>query len=182
MSAEADDIIFALGTNPTTASYFNPEDHFSIVSSTDLKTWTVVTNVNSGIPGSVHVWVPEWYVEGGVARVLANIDIGEKKNFRPYIFTAENSSLTSWSGPVDMGIGAPGKNRIDTVMVKSGGTYHVFTKENYTLHATSSSKTGPWTWVGTGDWAGWGNELEGPSIVKVGSTWRIFMDPMHAPG
>lgn len=171
-------------TNPQTASCCGPENHFSIASSPDLKTWTAVTTVPAGVTGAVHVWAPEWYIEGGVARVIANIDtLNNDSDFKPYIYTAQNSALTLWSGPTDMNIG---KNHIDTFMVKSGSTYHVFTKDEtprYIVHATSSSMTGPWTWVGTGNWAGWGSGLEGPTIVQLDNgTWRMYLDPQSAAG
>jgi hypothetical protein len=64
--------------------------------------------------------------------------------------------------------------------VKSGSTYHAFTKQEttkYIEHATATSLNGPYTFVGTGNWSGWGQPLEGQSIVQLDNgTWRIYLD------
>ena len=77
-----------------------------------------------------------------------------------------------------------GPNYIDTYIVKSGGTYHAFSKNEttkYIEHATATSLTGPYTWVGTGNWAGWGSGLEGPALVRLPDhRWRIYFDNYSA--
>jgi hypothetical protein len=167
-------------TDPTTASCCNPEDHFGIAVSSDLIHWTDLTTVKAGVPAVSRVWAPEWFVEGdGAIRIIANIDTGnELPDFQPYVFTAENSALTSWSGPTALGIGA---DYIDTYVAKLGSTYHAFIKSEttrYIEHATAPSLTGPWTFVGKGDWAGWGSGLEGPAIVQLDNgQYRMYVDP-----
>jgi MYXO-CTERM domain-containing protein len=78
---------------------------------------------------------------------------------------------------VPLGIGP---NYIDTFVVKVGALYHAFTKNEttkYIEHATSDALTGPWTFVGKGDWAGWGSGKEGPALFQLESgEWRLFMD------
>jgi MYXO-CTERM domain-containing protein len=166
-------------TDPMTASCCNPEDHLGIAVSTDLIHWTDLATVKAGVPAVSRVWAPEWFVEGGVVRIIANIDTGsELPDFQPYIFTAEDGTLTSWSAPTVMGIGA---DYIDTFVAKLGATYHAFVKNDltrYLEHATAPSLTGPWTFVGKGDWAGWGSGMEGPAIVQLDDgMFRMFVDP-----
>jgi hypothetical protein len=64
--------------------------------------------------------------------------------------------------------------------LKVGSTYHAFAKNEttrYCEHATATNLTGPWTFVGTGNWAGWGSGMEGPAVVQLDDgTWRIYMD------
>jgi MYXO-CTERM domain-containing protein len=167
-------------TNPQGAGCCGKEDHFSIASSTDLVQWSEVTTVPGAIPNLAHVWAPEWFVDGSGIHIIANMDTGNA-DFQPYIFTALDASLKSWSAPVPMGIG---KDYIDTFVLKVGSTYHAFVKDEATRfleHATATELTGPWTFVGKADWAGWGNGMEGPSIVKLDDgTWRMFMDPQQA--
>ena len=89
-----------------------------------------------------------------------------------------------------LGMGAPAKlngigpNYIDSFIVKVGGTYHDFTKNEttkYIEHATATSLTGPWRFVGTGNWAGWGSGLEGSALVQLpDGSWRIYFDQYTA--
>jgi hypothetical protein len=165
-------------TDPLTDDCCGKEDHFSIAASTDLVHWTNVTTVDAGVPGVAHTWAPEWYIEGSTVYVIANIDtLNTDSDFKPYLFTAMDSTLASWSAPVPLGFGP---NYIDTFVLKVGATYHAFAKNEttrYCEHATAPALTGPWTFVGTGDWAGWGSGMEGPAVVQLDDgTWRIFMD------
>ncbi|MGA7743819.1 MAG: glycoside hydrolase family 43 protein [Polyangia bacterium] len=169
-------------TDPETANCCTPEDHFGIAVSSDLINWTNLTTVSAGVADVSRTWAPEWFVEGdGTIRIIANIDTGnELPNFQQYVFTAQDSTLTSWSGPTELGIAT---NYIDTFIAKLGTTYHAFLKNDgtrYLEHATAENLTGPWTFVGTGDWAGWGSGLEGPAIVQLDDgQYRMYVDPQQ---
>lgn len=63
-------------TDPKAASCCNPEDHFGIAVSSDLTHWTDLTTVKAGVANVAHVWAPEWFVDDGVVKVIANIDTG----------------------------------------------------------------------------------------------------------
>lgn len=167
-------------TDPNSASCCNPEDHFGIAVSADLVHWSNVTSVAAGVPNVLHVWAPEWFIDGGVVRIIANIDTGHS-DFQPYFFTAKDSTLTAWSGPTALGIGA---DYIDTFVAKLGSTYHAFVKSELTRfleHATAKNLTGPWSFVGKDDWAGWGNGLEGPTIVRLDDgRYQMYVDPQKS--
>jgi hypothetical protein len=173
-----DGMYYVAYTDPLTDNCCGKEDHFSIAKSADLIHWINLTTVDAGVPGVAHTWAPEWYIEGGSVYVTANIDtLNTDSDFKPYLFTALDSTLTSWSAPVPLGFGP---NYIDTFVLKVGATYHAFAKNEttrYCEHATAPALTGPWTFVGTGDWAGWGSGMEGPAVLQLDDgTWRIFMD------
>ena len=174
---------YVVYTSPPYNDSYGKQSFCAIGVSSDLIIWKNVTTVSTaGIPGVAHTWAPEWFIDNGTIRFIVHCDTkNTDTDFKPYVFTATNSELTSWSGPVDMGIGI---NHIDGCVVKSGSTYHCFIKNEttrYLEHATASSLIGPWTWVGTGNWAGWGSGIEGPSIVKLpDGTWRMFIDPQAA--
>lgn len=160
----------------TVQSWTTNSTYFNIASSTDLLSWTHVASVNSGITNTQYVWAPEFYVEGSTVRVIATVaQTTCSACFRPYVYTAQNSGLSSWSGPVPMdGLGF---NHIDTFVVKSGSTYHGFVKNEttkYIEHWTSTtSLTSGWTSQGTLWTAGY----EGPSVIQMDDgTWRIYID------
>ncbi|MES1209004.1 MAG: family 43 glycosylhydrolase, partial [Pseudomonadota bacterium] len=168
-------------TDPLGAGCCGKEDHFSIARSADLTHWTQLTTVAGGVPGVAHVWAPEWFVDGATVTIVANMDtLNTDSDFKPYIFTATSPALTTWSGPTALGIGP---NYIDAFVMKTNGPYHVFAKNEsprYVAHATSAKMTGPWTFVGTGDWAGWGSGMEGPCVVPLDDgSWRIYLDGQH---
>ena len=159
----------------TVQSWTTNSTHFNIASSPDLVNWTHVTSVNSGVANTRFTWAPEFYVEGGTIRIIVSISQTTCSNcFRPYIFTAQNSSLSSWSGPVQMG--GLGYNYIDTYVVKSGSTYHAFTKNEtskYIEHWTSTSLTSGWSNQGQL----WSSGYEGPAVLRMSDgSWRIWID------
>jgi len=157
----------------TVQSWTTNSTYFAIASSTNLTNWTNVTTVPSGIANTKFTWAPEWFVEGSTVRIITSIGTTAGGDFRPYIYTAQNSALTSWSGPQSMGIGA---NTIDTFVVKSGSTYHAFVKDENTKfikRATASSLTGPWSSFTNMFTSGY----EGPSVIQMDDgTWRIYID------
>jgi hypothetical protein len=159
----------------TVQSWTTNSTYFNIASSPDLVNWTHVTSVNSGIANTRFTWAPEFYVESGTVRIIVSISQTTCSDcFRPYIFTAQNSSLTSWSGPAQMG--GLGYNHIDTYVVKSDSTYHAFTKNEtskYIEHWTSTSLTGGWGNQGQL----WSSGYEGPAVLRMSDgSWRIWVD------
>ena len=171
-------------TDPIGAGCCGKEDHFSVARSDDLVHWTNLTTVPGGVPGLAHVWAPEWFVDGGTVMIVANIDtLNTDSDFKPYLFTAQDQTLTTWSGPTPLGLGP---NYIDTFVLKTNGIYHAFLKNEttrYVEHATAAKVTGPWTFVGTGNWAAWGSGMEGPCVTALDDgTWRIFLDGQGAVG
>ncbi|MCX2946830.1 glycoside hydrolase family 43 protein [Lentzea sp. NEAU-D7] len=155
-------------------------DTIGFARSADYVTWTFLRNVRVGLNGATgSTWAPEWFKDsdGSVHVVYSASTAGTAGQFRPYRITATNADLSAWSSPVALGIPA---NFIDSFLVKVGGTYHNFLKNEttkYIEHATATSLNGPWTFVGTGNWAGWGSGLEGPALVRLpDGRWRIYFD------
>ena len=157
---------------------------FGVAKSTNLTTWTFVTNVNVNVPGTQLTWAPEFFIDGDKSvNVIVSLSPNPQSadtGFQPYKLTAKNAALTSWSGATALSGGFVGTNHIDTFIVRYSGLYHAFTKNEttkYIEHATATVLGGPYTFVGTGNWSGWGKTLEGPAVVHLdGGTWRIYMD------
>jgi hypothetical protein len=159
----------------TWQSWTTNSTYFAVARSTDLRNWTNIATVPSGISSTQNVWAPEFYIEGSTVRVIVSVrQTTNSSGFRPYVFTAQNSDLTSWSGPQQMG--GLGYNYIDTYVVKSGSTYHAFTKNESTKYIerwTSNSLTSGWARQGTL----WSSGYEGPSLVRLDNgQYRIYVD------
>ena len=152
--------------------------------STDHVNWTFLRTVTVGLNGATgSTWAPEWFkdTDGSVNVIFSASTGGTAGQFQPYKITATNGDLSAWSARTPIGIPA---NHIDTFVVKSGSTYHAFTKNEttkYIEHATAGALTGPWTFTGTGNWAGWGSGLEGPALVRLpNGSWRLYFDQYGA--
>lgn len=153
-------------------------------SSADRVNWTFFQNITLPVPASGSTWAPEWFKDsnGSINIIVSLSQNGTGGPFQPYRISAQNSALTSWSAPAVLS--GLGPNYIDTFLVKIGATYHAFTKNEttkYIEYATASSLTGPYTFVGQGNWAGWGNWVEGPALAQLDSgAWRIYFDGYSA--
>jgi hypothetical protein len=155
---------------------------FGIAYSTDLVGWTFLTTVPT-LANATSSWAPEWFVEDGAVHVIISISTTGNGsafgNFTPYLFTAKSEDLTTWDGGVKMTGIEP--NYIDTFVVRADATYHAFTKNEDAKvieHATASALGGPYTFVGKGDWTGWGGTpVEGPCLFQLANgTWRMLVD------
>ncbi|KIY72723.1 glycoside hydrolase family 43 protein [Cylindrobasidium torrendii FP15055 ss-10] len=160
--------------------------NFAIATSSDAQTWSLHATIStaSSTITPVNTWAPEFFkdTKTGKLNIVVSLSTGSYGPFLPYVFTASDSTLKNWSGPVVMsGISNAGLGYIDTFPVLLGNTYHIFTKaetngQKHIEHATASSLTGPYTFQQTGDFAGWG-QAEGPSVTQLSNgSYRIYMD------
>lgn len=156
-----------------------------IAKSHDLRHWDHVTDVDVGLAGVTNVWAPEWFKDsdGSVSIVVSMSKSGKDGPFAAYLLRATDVVAGKFSAPVAMA--GLGNNHIDTFLVKDGpvkdgDTYYAFTKNETTKTielASAKSLTGPWTIEKTGDWAGWGDWIEGPAVVRLPNNgWRIYFD------
>lgn len=161
----------------TLKSWTTTSASFAIASSPDLKTWTFRTEVPAQVTGVKDTWAPEWFKDtDGSVHLIVSIDTSDTQ-FKSYLYTASDDTLSKWNAPTPLGIGP---NYIDTFVVKIGTQYHAFSKNEtskYIEHATATALTGPWTFIGKNDWAGWGSGKEGPALFQLDSgQWRLLMD------
>lgn len=150
--------------------------NFAIASSTDMKSWTLLTTVStaSSVITPDNTWAPEFFLDpnDGSLNIVVSLSTGSYGPFLPYVYTATDDSLKNWSGPTVMsGVSNAGLGYIDTFPVYFNGEYHIFTKaesnnKKYIEHAVASALTGPYEFVQTGDFAGWG-QLEGPCVLQL---------------
>jgi hypothetical protein len=152
-------------------------DTIGFARSPDRVNWTFLRNYTVPIPGVRHTWAPVWFLDGGAVNVIVSLSTGG--DFTPHVMTAADPSLAQWS-PL-LPLAGLGPNYIDTTVILIDGQYHAFTKNEttkYVEHAVADNVAGPYTYVGTDDWAGWGAPREGQSLVRLpdGGGWRIYLD------
>jgi GH43 family beta-xylosidase len=149
--------------------------------SKDRTSWQFVANHTLPTPGLARTWAPEWFVDpvNGSVNIVVALDTANNSVFRPHLLTASDTSLLNWSLPKPLS-GLDRANYIDTFVVRHGGKYHAITKQEstkYLEHAVADRLAGPYTFTGTGDWAGWGSWREGPALVRLDNGgWRIYFD------
>ncbi|WSW80629.1 glycoside hydrolase family 43 protein [Streptomyces sp. NBC_00996] len=164
----------------TTHTWQDVSTTIGFARSSDRVNWSFLYDYTVPIGSLSRAWAPEWFVDSdGSVNIIVSCSVtSDEWIFTPYLLKATNSALTAWSSPVALsGIGA---NHIDTFIVKTGSTYHAFTKNEttkYIEYATASSLTGSYAIQRTGDWAGWGGTREGPALIQLDNGgWRIFFD------
>ncbi|AOS61054.1 glycoside hydrolase family 43 protein [Actinoalloteichus hymeniacidonis] len=153
--------------------------NFAIAVSNDLQSWQHLTTVSVPVAGIHNTWAPEFFVDpvNGSVNVIVSLGAEYRSSFRPYLFTALDSSLRRWGPPAAL----PGiePNYIDTFVTYHQGEYHAFAKnetDKRIEHAVAPRLGGPYEFVQTGDFAGWGR-AEGPAITELpDGRYRIYMD------
>jgi beta-galactosidase GanA len=152
--------------------------------SRDLESWEHVRDVTIPVEGVTNTWAPEWFrdADGKVHVVVSLSKNGRAGQFEPHYLTALDGGFARWSAP--RRLSGLGPNYIDTFILRDGGQLHAFAKNETTKfieHAVAPSIDGPWTVVGSGDWAGWGDKIEGPALAKLpDGAWRIWFDEYEA--
>ncbi|WP_168703240.1 glycoside hydrolase family 43 protein [Gordonia paraffinivorans] len=124
-------------------------------------------------PFTTKAWAPEFFVEGGRVHLVLSMSTGG--GFIPYVMTALDPGLRMWTPPVPiLSIGA---DHIDTTIVKVGGTYHAFVKnegKKTIEHAVAGSLHGPYRFVPIRNF---GRFVEGMAVVRLpNGNWRMYFD------
>lgn len=157
----------------------SPTDYIPIISSPDLINWTTVVELDTSTMGaaSPHSWAPEWFVDSddSVHLFMATGDTGAHKIYETH---PTNDAWTTWANLTEVtGTSFP-SDMIDPSVYKIDTTYNLFYKDdgtNYTCLATSNFLTSGYIVAETGDWAGFGTDSEGFSIVQLrNNSWRAF--------
>ncbi|MEV6274857.1 glycoside hydrolase family 43 protein [Nocardia sp. NPDC051832] len=151
--------------------------------SADRISWTHLYDYPVPVPRIEACWAPEWFVDGDVHVIVS---LGDGRRFVPYVLTAADSALRSWNAPTPMAGIEPGPldltsiGYIDTTVVRLDDRYYAFANNETTKYielAVAPTLLGPYTFLGTGDWAGWGTPREGQSLIRLpDGGQRIYFD------
>lgn len=161
---------------------------FGLAKSTDLQTWEFVDDIDVSSIGSVdQVWSPSWFQESGTndyTGLHLIIDVSTASTTGPFALYEThplNAAMTSWSAPVLI-TGTLPSNMIDGKIYQKPGdaNFYLWFKDETTTYigyAVSSSLTSGYAVVQSGNWAGWGNQIEGTSLFLIDeTTWRIYFE------
>lgn len=156
--------------------------------STGLITTIATIDWSSQISGLKACYSGEWFQEAsGTVHLFVPCSGGNSiNNMAIYETHALDTTLTTWSNPAAVTVNE--SNIYDPKVWLIDGTYYMWLSNQSTRYvelATASTLLGPYTMQLTGNWAGWGNNKEGPTMYSTGpSTWRlavesIFSTPNH---
>lgn len=152
-----------------------------------------ITGACSPNPTNCQVWAPEFvrnadgtfYDDGSgfpwiSVTICLNYTSGLQQ-FSAYVKHATASDLSTWSNAVLLS--GVASSEIDSEIVSTGGAFYIWYR-NFTAnptdcleYASSSTLTGTYTQIGTGNWAGWGClSQEGPVLINKSGTWYLLSD------
>ncbi|MCW2317143.1 hypothetical protein M2322_002697 [Rhodoblastus acidophilus] len=180
--------------------YTSGTNYFSWAYSSNLINWAYGGTVSTAAAGSVTgTGAPEAFWDSdGTFHVFVAVGFGADSAHNYQIYethptTAHNYS--SWSAPVALsGNWAANVTNssnimvIDPFMVKIGSTYYLWYADGsaaqaggYMTYATSSNVMGPYTRAtAAGDWAGWGANNDGETLVQVDTNkWSICFEDLN---
>ncbi len=137
--------------------------------SKDLTDWTFLRDVTVEVPGATNSWAGMVRRPGRRGEPdPVGLDHRPAGLLQPYRIAAADASLANWSTPKPLS--GLGPNFIDTFVVREGGLYNAFAKNETSKFIelwTAPSLDGPWQLKGAGDWAGWGKGVEGPALART---------------
>lgn len=169
--------------------FFGGATYAPVVRSGNLQDWDLLLNVNtnttvSGVP-SVATWAPEWFVDTAGKKLPALIYTTNPGNstHTPFYSQALDVDLLNWSSPTRI-TGTSMPNMIDLQIIYKGGFYYLWYKNETTKYIEIMRSTSPYsgyTSYKTGNWAGFGPNVEGVSVEMVQpGIWRVYMDAYGA--
>lgn len=155
---------------------------FRIIKSKDLINWSIVATPSIQQVPNGQAWAPEWFYDNSTGQyyiVVAGVEPAWSP-MKPYILNPTSSDFTTWSEAREItGTNFPAKV-IDSWIEKQNGIYYLFYCNNDTGYievATSTHRESGYTVIKTGDWAGWGGALQGPSLLHLpDGRWRLYLD------
>lgn len=166
----------------TINAFAPPETRFAIARSVDGVNWSHLRNVDlaSIAGGPEYVWAPELRIVDGNVICLVSVSVNSMATFQTYLIQGWSDDLsTSGTPTLISGLAA---NTIDASVIREGSTYYLFYKneavgQKVVEVATASALAGPYTVQRSGNWAGWGTNMEGPNVVKLPSgKFRVYLD------
>lgn len=151
-----------------------------LADSTGAVTIQATIDWSSKITSLTSCYVGGWLVpdDGTLPHLFIPCSAVDHSHFKIYETQALTSALTTWSDPVL--VLATG-NYQDPKPFLIGTTYYLWlaTEATHQIQlATATTLLGPYTVITSGDWAGWGSNIEGPTMFRnsTASGWTMALE------
>ncbi len=162
-------------SNATTVGY---------LTSPNLYQWTVGASIDlSATPAAYHTQGPSIFVDTDKTVHLLFHNITSLAATSSIIYETHQTTpgdWSAWSTPVALTSTNFPAVMIDAVCYLNGSDYELWYKNETTKYieiATATALLGTYTTIHSGDWAGWGSPLEGPSRIPMsGPPTRAFLE------
>lgn len=172
-----------------TRTFLSNTPNFGVASSPDLVTWTEIATVDlSGASApNYHCGGPDWFVDDddSVHVIVQGVD-DTGASFQFLMVEPDDDSMETWGTPSQVTWTSQPTKILDPFIVRIGSTYYLWYKNETTKYiefATASSLLGPYTVDQSGDWAGWGSDVEGASLTELDDgRWLMICDRYTAGG
>lgn len=184
VTAKDPSIIYKNGLWLIASTGYDPHD-FLIQYSTDLLNWKSKYISLGLFDAQVHkkIWAPEWFEDSdGRLYLTMSVMVGEENDidgvlipsFRTYITECIDLETLQFSTP--RLIELDNKNKIDSVIFKANGLYHMFIKDEYDKYIEHWSSSDLINWSYKQDITSLGNYVEGSTITKFKGKYYLYAD------
>jgi hypothetical protein len=158
--------------------------NITIIKSTDLINWTVVCRPDfTSVGVGSYCWAPRWFKDDDGSWHIFVASSPDTSHFQIYEINPTATDFSTWSTPTVVTGTSLGANIIDPFVVSRAnsptGNYSIWycnkSNNDYVELMESTSLTSGYTKTKASNWASWGTNHEGPTLVKYsGTTWRIY--------
>lgn len=158
-------------------------NYIRIIKSPDLISWDNVATVEFN--DYAQAWGPQFFedTDGSLYILIALSTINDpnfiENDFKMFEIHCTSDDLTEWSTPTLITGNFP-YNYIDGNIIKHNGVYYFFYKNedtDYVEYATSTSPMSGYVVEKSGDFASWGNCLEGMAVIMLpNGVCRLYLD------
>lgn len=143
------------------------------------------------VSGITQAWAPKRFVDSGGEFFFVSVSTDSATSFQLYethpatpgdydtLTAPVQITVTSRSNVIDGFVLPPGRGVFDA------SKWELWFKNEATGQkvievATATSRTGTYTVIKSGDWAGWGDEVEGAYVYPITGGHRVIVDPYAA--
>jgi hypothetical protein len=189
-------ILHAICDTGAPSGYLTHAHQFDVAYSTDTSSWTFLTSVDittatGASTGGAWTFHPirnfdgtPWFDGSGLPHFMFGASSDNQATASLWEIHPTDQTMTTWSTPVQMtGTSLPSV-MYDPYCLYDGTTFSVWygnavSPNHYIEMMSSTTMTSGYTVQKSGNFAGWGNTLEHPCLIRnADGTWTIYVDQL----